>query len=376
MPALPDPAAAAQADAERINSNRAYWLGMPVDRIIADSPFLDRAVLLAGTTAFHKERMAKVPSLTKYPEAKPWIEYALTHDRELRRRGNLDDTEIAIVQSLTKYICFRGYKQAARLATADEKCRVAWFPETDRGPLHIKNVDDPITHWKHHPAPTSFGNPDNLSSDGVGSGLHIDDEPEELFPLPALRMAVHHTNDVPAVTEFLTRYSPFWGGGNYVFHDAKKRSVAIEKCSHNFIEVFQPDEHGRSYVSGMTCRDANSPQGKYQDAKRRQFLDLFGLGTEGPDSAFWAACRKFEAKLSAAVHGFPRVPRFDDVCKLFTGLWPEGLNKAGLKVHPRSGLVGYTLMTFASLADERTIYRWQRSEDGKSFPAEPEVYRF
>jgi hypothetical protein len=68
--------------------------------------------------------------------------------------------------------------------------------------------------------------------------------------------------------------------------------------------------------------------------------------------------------------------KFADVVKLFTTEWPNGLNKAGLKVHPKQGLVGYTLITHASLPDERKFFRWQRSEDGKHWPAEPEVFQY
>lgn len=374
---MPDPAAAAQTTADRINTNRAQYLDMPVDRIIADSPFLDRNVMLEGVTVFHRERMSKVPSITKYPEAKPWVDYALSYERELRSRGNLNDTQIAIVQSLGSYICFRGYKHAARLAATDEKCRAAYFPESDHGRVHIKNVDDPITHWKpSRTRPAKFPHTSDLQSDGVGSGLHIDDEPAELFPLPVSAMAAQYCNDVPSVIDFLTRYSIFWGGSNRLFHDAQKRSVAIEKCSYNHIAIYHPDSDGRSYISGMTCRDPNSAIGQYQDAKRKQYLDMFNLGSDGPDSAFWAACHKFESKLAAAMKSFPRVPRFDDIAKLFTTTWPEGFNKAGLKVHPNAGLVGYTLMTHAALIDEKKLFHWQRSEDGKSFDAKPDIYQY
>ena len=68
--------------------------------------------------------------------------------------------------------------------------------------------------------------------------------------------------------------------------------------------------------------------------------------------------------------------KFDEVVKLFTTEWPQGLNKAGLKVHPKQGLIGYTLVTHATLTKERKYYRWQRSEDGKHFPKEPEVYSY
>ena len=55
--------------------------------------------------------------------------------------------------------------------------------------------------------------------------------------------------------------------------------------------------------------------------------------------------------------------KLDDVTGLFTGAWPQGLNKAGLKVHPEQGLVGYTLVTHASLLDERTDFTRQLRVD-------------
>jgi len=58
--------------------------------------------------------------------------------------------------------------------------------------------------------------------DGVGSGMHIDDEPDEIFPLPVHRMVKTHCNDVPGAVDFLTRYGTFWSGSNLLVRDAKK----------------------------------------------------------------------------------------------------------------------------------------------------------
>lgn len=254
---------------------------------------------------------------------------------------------------------------------------MAYLPDSDRGQLHIKNVDDPATYWRGAPPVKSFPNDRHpLMSDGVGSGLHLDDEPEEIFPLPALQMALEYTEDVPGAVDFLTRYKSFWGGCNVVLYDRQKRSVAIEKCSHNFIEVFPPDRYGRSHCSGMTCRDPNSPQGRYQQAQRQKYLQLFGRSNDCSDNAFWAACRKFEEKLAAGLLALGEPARFDDVARLFITPWPEGLNKNGLKLHPEQGLVGYTLITRATLIDERKVYQWQRRVDDLMFPCVPEVYQF
>ncbi|MCC7193026.1 MAG: hypothetical protein IT444_09630 [Phycisphaeraceae bacterium] len=374
--ALSDPRVLAKEEADRINSNRQQWLVTPVDRVMADAPYFERENLLAGLTDFHRERMTRIPSIEKYPESKPWVDFALQNEAELKRLANLSDREIAIFRSLTTYLSFRGYKQA-KLLSVDERCRCAYLPETDRGPMHIKNVDDPITHWKpsdKQPNPIPFSG--DFVTDGVGSGLHIDDEPEDIFPLPVLTMLRQYANDVPSSVDFLTRYKSFWGGGNLLIHDSKKRSVAIEKCSFNFIEVFYPDSTGRSYISGMSCRDPQSPQGKYQRAKRDQAIELFGIGQDCSDNAFWSMCFTFEQKLRQALNDLPKVPTFADVVNLFTSAYPKGLRKDGIRLHPKQGLIGYTLCIHATLRDERKYFRWQRSQDGSLFPAQPEVFSF
>ncbi|MCX5658770.1 MAG: hypothetical protein NTW19_03500 [Planctomycetota bacterium] len=374
---LPDPVQAARDEAERINANRAQFLEFPIDRVLTDAPWVKRQDLTAGLADFHRERMAKIPSKAAYPEAAPWIESALARDRELKAQAKLSDEEMAVFRSLVPYITFRGFKQAGlalkpRPAT-DEKCRSAYIPDTDRGEVAIKNVDDPLTHWKPDPKPLSGAGPlPDLRSDGVGNGLHMDDEPDELFPIPVMSMLRHHANDVPSAVQFLTRYRKFWGGSNLLLHDKQKRSAAVEKCSYSHIEVFHPGPDGRSHISGMTCRDANSPQGKFQASQRRKYVDLFKLPLDGPDMTFWAGCAKFEAKLSAGLAALGPRPRWDDLLKLFITRWPEGLNKYGLRLHPNQGLVGYTLIIHASLITERKSLRWQRSEDGKTFDAQPQ----
>ncbi|MCY0541594.1 hypothetical protein OVW21_26570, partial [Klebsiella pneumoniae] len=64
-----------------------------------------------------------------------------------------------------------------------EKCRVLYVPESDRGALHAKNVDDPLTYWSprpRHEPNTPWPFPPPLVFDGVGSGLHIDEIPPEI----------------------------------------------------------------------------------------------------------------------------------------------------------------------------------------------------
>jgi phosphatidylserine/phosphatidylglycerophosphate/cardiolipin synthase-like enzyme len=110
---------------------------------------------------------------------------------------------------------------------------VAYLPQTDRGQLHIKNVDDPSTFWKRRGPAQGLGldNWRHVSFDGVRSGLHVDKEPEDTFPIHALAVCAAHCDDVPGAVQFLKRYMPFYGGGNFVVQDAKGRSVAIDRIA-------------------------------------------------------------------------------------------------------------------------------------------------
>jgi len=373
---LPDPAELARKQATDVLANRDLYLKVPVDRVIADSPQVKANALLDGIEEFHRERMHRIPSDAKYPEAKPWVENALVYDHELQKAAQLTYRELAIVQSFHLFVALRGFRQARR-QHGDERCRGAYLADSDHGPMTIGNVDDPITHWK-----PATGHPEvmpgslRLNVIGVGNGLHIDDEPEELFPLPVLEMMSHFADTAAAGVEFLTRYCQFWGRCNCALFDNRGGSAAIEKCSFKYIDVFHPNSHGHSHVSGMTCRDPNTRQGKHQQAKRSEYLKLFNIPDDCADNAFWAACRKFEAKLASFLDALGPRPKADDVIRMFITPWPEGLNKTGLVLHPKQGLVGYTLQTHVSFIREKKYLRWQRSRDGKTYSKEPEVFQY
>jgi hypothetical protein len=372
---LPDPAVAAAAEVKHMQIDHEYHPDRALERVMADAKKVDEASLVHGLAEFHKERMAKVPSATKYPEAGPWIAYQQNFERELQRQAGFTDTQIAMKLSLSDFLRWRGFIQA-RVQTV-ERCRAAYIPQSDVGQIHIKNLDDPITYWKKRDMPKSLPQADSkLATDGVGNGLHIDDEPEEIFPLPARNMWRHYCDDIDGAVEFLTRYSQFWCGGNFLIHDWKGNSVAIEKASSNFIEVFRPGPDGRSHISGMTCRDPNSPQGKYQREKRLEYIKRFDMGEDCSDMRFWATCAKFEAKLSVGLDAMGETAKWEDVVKLFVNEWPDGLNKAGLRIHPDQGLIGYTLMVSATLYDKKQHIAWQREPDTTKFNFEPQVVQF
>ena len=133
---LPDPITVARNEAEQLRVARRQLIEWPVDQMRITVPHVDTRSLLAGLTAFHRERMAKIPSAVTYPESPPWVEHILAVDRELQRLTDLSDDEMAVYRSLNYYLMFRGFRSARSVAS--EKCRSAYFPETDRGELLIR----------------------------------------------------------------------------------------------------------------------------------------------------------------------------------------------------------------------------------------------
>ncbi|HON05759.1 MAG TPA: hypothetical protein PLB98_05245 [bacterium] len=385
---MPDPLKDAEEEAERIKADRHYYLRSGIERIILDAPWVDEKELILEVGKYYKEAISCTPSFAKYPEATKWVDYVIRKDRELMNLADLTEQEIAVLRSTHDYLTFRGYRDFGikRKKISEEKCRIAFLPETDMGPMHIKNVDDPITYWKPLPAlparariSEAWWYHKKFVIDGVGSGLHIDDEPDDIFPLPVLKMVEMYADNTDSVVDFLRKYSSFWGSCNVLIYDRKYKVIAIEKCSRNYFEVFPVDKSaGFGHVSGMVCRNPDSPQAKYQKEKRNQYLNLFNLPEDGPDALFWNICYKFEIMLRETLRNLGRNPRAEDVIKLFTTKFPDGLRKDGLKIHPDQGAIGYTLITNCTFLEKKLYYRWQRTgeKDGGIWQEKPEICQY
>lgn len=218
----PDPVAAAAVEAARVNANRALALTARLDHILADAPWLDRAELLGGLAAYHREALACIPCHKTFPEAALWVDHILTYERELRERAALDDGEIALMMSLDPYLLFRGYREMGlKRRMLEERCRAAFLPDTDEGPLLLKNAESDLVIWQPEPPlPARAPRGDfwwervDWAIEGASCGMHLDDEPAELFPLPVFAMAAQHARTTPEVVDFLRRYAPFWGTEN------------------------------------------------------------------------------------------------------------------------------------------------------------------
>ena len=113
----PDAHAEAHKEAAYLNANREAILVTGVDRVLQDSPWVQRTPLLAGLVEFHAERMRRVPSVAKFPESPQWVEHTMAVDREVQQLANLTDEELAIWRSLSQYTTYRGFANAAKHST-------------------------------------------------------------------------------------------------------------------------------------------------------------------------------------------------------------------------------------------------------------------
>ena len=134
-PNIPDPIETARKEASRINADREAALVAPVERVLADAPFLDRGALLSGLDAFHQERMRRVPSAAKYPESAPWVEFVLAVDREVQALAGLSDAQMAQFRSLHHYLSGQrlhpeqgliGYTLISYATLLDERRLIRW----------------------------------------------------------------------------------------------------------------------------------------------------------------------------------------------------------------------------------------------------------
>jgi len=151
---MPDPLVEARKEAATF-PDLVHRIEVGLDRLFRDMSFVEPNSLIAGIEAFHQERMSKIPSRARYPEAQPWVDFVIARDNHLRRLTGISDRQLALHRSLGEYLCFRGTLKARPLLA--EKCRVVYLPDTDRGQLHMKNVDDPAIEWKPDPNPPKYG---------------------------------------------------------------------------------------------------------------------------------------------------------------------------------------------------------------------------
>lgn len=326
--------------------------------------------------AFHKERLDAVPDLKQYPELDGVRELLLERYRGMGEGGLSDDT-IALCETLGFWRDTRLLQETGRavhVSPMPEKCRVLYVPQSDQGALHAKNVDDPMAYWKPE-APIPPGSPWTWSGplvfDGVGSGLHMDEIPPEIFPVNPFELCQEHCTTVKEAASFLVRYNYFWGGGNLLVHDYHGNSMAFEKTRCR-VALRGPDARGINFITGMGALDPGIRA--FQDAQREKYLKQSGKDSDCVDARFWRSCRSQWDNMQRYVEELPDKTTVADVFALMEKRDPSGpMCLTGTKCHPEDHHPGYTLQMRLHFMDQKKYHRRQWRGDTPVYEDTPEI---
>jgi hypothetical protein len=348
-------------------------------RCLAKAVGMTTEQLVAKVVAYDRERLDAVPDLTVYPELRGYRE-RLDEETRGMREGGLDDASIALCRTLNFWRDTRLLQETGRachVVVMPEKCRVLYVPQSDVGAIHAKNVDDPLTYWR--PRPPFGPNPawpwqHPLLFDGVGSGLHLDEIPPEIFPVNPLELCREHCTTVPAATEFLVRYNYFWHSQNLLIHDYHGNSMAFEKTRCR-VATRGPNAQGINFITGMGALDPGISA--FQRAQRQKYLDQIGADETCSDACFWRVCWGKWHNMARYVEELSLSPTFDNVKQLMEQRDPSGpMCLTGVPSHPTDQAPGCTLVMDIYLVDRKQLHRRQWRGKVPAFLDTPERVQF
>lgn len=369
-----------QAEAEFLFSNNmvAYWSDSA--NCLAKLLGWPKEMVLQKVRDFHRERLDAVPDLAVYPELRGYRDLLEIEDKGLRD-GGADETLIALFKSLNFWRDVRLQQETGRACftmALPEKCRVLYLPESDRGPLHLKNTDDPLTYWKPQP-PVAPGTPwpydHPLSSDGVGSGLHIDEIPPEIFPVNVHALWREECTTLSEATDLLVRYNYFWAHQNLLIHDAKGDSVAFEKTRCR-IATRGPNEKGINFINGMGALDPELST--FIKGQRQKYLDQRNeRWEESPEGAFFTTCENKWKNMARYVDELSANPTYDNAKQLMEQRDKSGpMCLTGEKSHPDLPVGGCTLIMDIWSEKEKSRHRRQWRGNVPAYLDTPEIIHY
>jgi hypothetical protein len=349
-------------------------------RLLAEKIRWPVETLVQKTMAFDRERLDAVPSLTTYPELRGHRERIDSEDRGMRDAG-VSAEMIAVARSLDFYTRTRLYQETGRVYYVEpgvEECRILYVPESEVGPIHAKNVDGPLPENASPLPPVPKGTPwfwnHSIVLDGVGSGLHIDEIPPEIFPVNIYDVCYEHCATLSEAVELLTRYNYFWGHGNLLVHDYHGNSIVFEKTQCR-VATRGPNRHGMTFTSGMGALDPGIRE--YQRAMRQKYLDQIGDDWDGPEGCFWKMSDETYKNMERYVEQLPARPTLAQVNELMERRDPGGpLCYTGEKTHPRQPVGCWSAEMRVFVINEHKCIRRQVRDRKPAYLDTPEVIQY
>jgi hypothetical protein len=361
-----------------VSNGAQYWrdsarslaevIGCPVDAVVRQ------------VVAYHQERLDAVPDLAAYPELQGYRDLLLEKERGMRDAGAPQEI-IALSRTLEFWRTTRLFEQtgiAYYSATLPANCRILYMAESDRGALHLKNVDDPLNYWKPQPpipqnSPWPFEHP--LVFDGVSSGLHIDEIPPEIFPVDVHSLCREHCTEVDAAEEFMVKYNYFWRGQNLIIHDHAGNSVAFEKTSCR-VATRGPNAQGINFVNEMGALDPGIAA--HQRNMRQRWLDQNNWDwNDSPDGCAFIVYGGQWKNIARYVDELSLNPTWDNAKQLMEQRDPSGpMCLTGEKSHPGQVVAGCTLSMDIYEMDNKRLHRRQWRGSTPAYLDTPEIVQF
>lgn len=229
---------------------------------------------------YNRQRLEAVPSLSRYPELRGMKELIEAERRGIQEGAGLDDT-IAAVHFDGQYYYHREITSKAK-GKPPAHCSVAYFGDSDHGPLLATNLDTDI----HEP----YGAPDwpllneHLILGGVSSGVFLDERSPEIFPAPVYKLLARYCRTTDEAVELMERYNLFHGPGNMFVVDRGHNIAMVEKTA---CRIGVRRSRGFGFITAMT---QEHPEIRAFVADRRAAsLTARGLPNPCADTRYWDA---------------------------------------------------------------------------------------
>jgi len=330
-------------------------------------PFLEGTDFLAIYEELNEARLEAGLDYELYPEAK-----GLKDCHRERQRGFMEASGCSKAEMAAFYNWFwyethvlhpRGGGENP--AAAQDGCSVAYFHDSEDGPIFGRNFDHPMANMDIPAMP----NWNHLIHCPVSSLPLLDEEPTERFPVdPFELMSDEIKADINKVVEFLKRYNEFWGPCNTIVVDTNRNAVTIEKSNCRMGVVYPRD--GACYTTSFGYEDPDMHA--FKVAGDRKYMKKVGITEDSPDWEFWRGCdRRLErlgVLMAQAAQKGPSLRGLSDVLRDHDVPFPARVCLAGEP--DETGL--WSVVSFVSMMtekDQRMLYSCV--ENGRAAYANP-----